>query len=79
MIQGWIWSCGGILLTGENRRTERKACPSTNLSTTCLTWTALDKNLGLCDEKLMTEPETELWYDLFCTVFTYCMKIVCIL
>jgi hypothetical protein len=31
-------SDGGMILTGENRRTRRKTCPSTILSTTKPTW-----------------------------------------
>jgi hypothetical protein len=31
-------SDGGIILTGENRRTRRKTCPSATLSTTNPTW-----------------------------------------
>jgi hypothetical protein len=33
-IYEWIWSSGGIILTGENRRTRRETCPSATLSTT---------------------------------------------
>jgi hypothetical protein len=31
-------SDGGVTLTGENRRTRRKTCPSATLSTTNPTW-----------------------------------------
>jgi hypothetical protein len=44
MIHEWIWSNGGIILTGENRRTRRKTCPSATLSTTNPTWTDLGTN-----------------------------------
>jgi hypothetical protein len=40
MIYKWIWSIGGMILTGEHRRTRRKTCPSATLSTTNHTWTA---------------------------------------
>jgi hypothetical protein len=35
---------GGMILTGENRRTPRKTCPSATLSTTNLTWIDLGAN-----------------------------------
>jgi hypothetical protein len=41
MIHEWIWSSGGMILTGENRRTWRKTCPSDTFPTanhTRLTW-----------------------------------------
>jgi hypothetical protein len=37
-------SDGGIILTGENRRTRRKTCPSATLSTTNSTWIDPDAN-----------------------------------
>jgi hypothetical protein len=43
-----------MILTGENRRTLRKTCPSPTLSTTNPTWTDLGANMGLCCEKLAT-------------------------
>jgi hypothetical protein len=43
-------SHGGMILTGERQRNERKTCPIAILSTTNLTWT----DLGLCGERLMT-------------------------
>ena len=39
VTEEWIWGTGRIILTGENRRTRRHACPSANLSTTNPTWT----------------------------------------
>jgi hypothetical protein len=33
MIYEWIWSSGGMILTGENRRNRRKTCHSAALST----------------------------------------------
>jgi hypothetical protein len=41
IIHEWIWSSGGMILTGENRRTRRNSCPSATLSTTNTTWTYL--------------------------------------
>jgi hypothetical protein len=32
MIHEWIWSSGGMILTGENRRTRRKTCPSATVT-----------------------------------------------
>jgi hypothetical protein len=54
MIHEWIWSSGGMILTGENRRTRRKTCPSATLSTTNYTWTDLVGNPGLRREKPAT-------------------------
>jgi hypothetical protein len=50
----WIWSSGGMILIGENWRTQRNTCPSATLSTTNPTWTVLGMNLGLCHEKPVT-------------------------
>jgi hypothetical protein len=47
MIHEWIWSSGGMILTGENRRTGRKTCPSGTSYTTKTTWTALGTNTTL--------------------------------
>jgi hypothetical protein len=41
-------------LTGENRSTWGKACPSATLSTTNPTWTDLGLNPGLRGERLAT-------------------------
>jgi hypothetical protein len=38
-IRGWILNIGVRILTGENRRTDGKACHIGILSTTNLTWT----------------------------------------
>jgi hypothetical protein len=43
-----------MILTGEYRRTQRKSCPSTTLSTINPTWTALGVNLGVHDERPLT-------------------------
>jgi hypothetical protein len=47
-------SDGGMILTGENRRTRRKTCPSVTLSTINTTWIDLDANPGLRDERPAT-------------------------
>jgi hypothetical protein len=41
-------------LTGENRRTREKTCPSATLSTTKPTWTDPGSNPGLRDERQAT-------------------------
>jgi hypothetical protein len=41
-------------LTGENRSTRRKTCPSATLSTTNPTWTDPGSNPGLRGERLAT-------------------------
>jgi hypothetical protein len=38
-------------LTGENRSTREKTCPSVTLFTTNPTWTDPGSNPGLCDER----------------------------
>jgi hypothetical protein len=43
-------SDGGMILTGENRRTRRKTCTSATLSTTNPTWIDPGANPGLCGE-----------------------------
>jgi hypothetical protein len=40
-------SYGGMILTGEHRRTRRETYPSATLSTTNLTWTDPGANQGL--------------------------------
>jgi hypothetical protein len=40
-------SNGGMILTGKNRRTRRKTCPSATLSTTNPTWIDPDANPDL--------------------------------
>ena len=44
----WLWSNGGMILTGENWSTGRKTSPSATLSTTHLKWTDLVSNPRLC-------------------------------
>jgi hypothetical protein len=47
-------SDGGMILTGENRGTRRKTCPSATLSTTNPTWIDLGANPGLRGERPAT-------------------------
>jgi hypothetical protein len=47
-------SDGGMILTGENRRTRRKTCPSVTLSTTNPTWIDPGANRGLRGERPAT-------------------------
>jgi hypothetical protein len=42
------------ILTGENRRTQRKTCPNATLSTTNPTWIDPGVNLGLRGERPAT-------------------------
>jgi hypothetical protein len=43
-----------MILTGVNRRTLRKTCPSATLSTTNPTWTDMGAKPGLRGENLVT-------------------------
>jgi hypothetical protein len=45
---------GGMILTGENRKTRRKTCPIANLSTTNPTWIDPGANAGLYGERPAT-------------------------
>jgi hypothetical protein len=47
-------SDGGMILTGDNRRTRRKTCPSATLSTTNATWIDPGTNSGLRGERPAT-------------------------
>jgi hypothetical protein len=47
-------SDGGMILTGENRRTRRKTCPSATLTTTNPTWIDPGENPGLRRERRLT-------------------------
>jgi hypothetical protein len=62
-------SYDGMILTGENRRTQRKICPSATLSTTNPTWVDLGFNPGLCGERPVTSANS-LNVNTFIT-FTY--------
>jgi hypothetical protein len=61
------WRSNGIL-TGENRRTQRKTCPSATLSTTNLTWIDPGANPGLHSERLATN---DLSHGMAKTVFYF--------
>jgi hypothetical protein len=43
-------SHGGMILTGENQRTQGKTCPSATLFTINIIWTDPGANLDLCGE-----------------------------
>jgi hypothetical protein len=45
---------GGMILTGENRRTRRETCPNATLFTTYPTWIDLGANPGLRGERPAT-------------------------
>jgi hypothetical protein len=47
-------SHGGMILTGENRKSQSKICPSATLSTTNPTWNDSSENTGLHNERLVT-------------------------
>jgi hypothetical protein len=47
-------SDGGMILTGESRRTLRKTCPSATFSTTNPIWIDQDVNPGLRGERPAT-------------------------
>jgi hypothetical protein len=49
-----VESDGGMILTGENRGTRRKTCPSATLSTTNPTWIDPGANPGLRGERPAT-------------------------
>jgi hypothetical protein len=51
LIHQWIWSSGGMILTGENRRTRKKGCRGSTLCTTKPTLTDLGANPGLSGKK----------------------------
>jgi hypothetical protein len=46
-VNEWVWSIGGMILTGENWITGRKTCPSATPSTKYTTWTDPVSNPGL--------------------------------
>jgi len=50
----YMESHGGMILTGENRKTRRETCPSATLSTTNPTWTDPGANPGLSGERPAT-------------------------
>jgi hypothetical protein len=48
----YMESHGGMILTGENRRSRSKTCPIATLSTKNPTWTDLGEKLRICGERL---------------------------
>jgi hypothetical protein len=54
MIRGSIWRGRGMIMTGENRRFQRKTCSSATSPTAYPTWTTLGANPVLRDEKPAT-------------------------
>jgi hypothetical protein len=54
-------SDGGTILTGESRRTRRKTCPSSALSTTNPTWIDTGVNPVLRCERSATNKRFETW------------------
>jgi hypothetical protein len=53
-------SDGGMISTGENRRTQRKTCPSATLSTTNPTWIDLGAKPGLRGERPATNDLSQI-------------------
>jgi hypothetical protein len=51
----WAWSIFGTVLTGDNRSTQRRTCPSGTLSTTNPTWIGPGSNMCLRDERPCTD------------------------
>jgi hypothetical protein len=49
-----MYNHGGMILTGENRRTRRQTCPNATLSTINPTWTDLSANPVLRGERPVT-------------------------
>jgi hypothetical protein len=63
------WNTVGIKLTGENRSTRGKTCPSATSSTTTFTWTDTGSKPGLRDERTATNR--------LCHGTAYSHKVVC--
>jgi len=57
-LNEWVWSNGGMVLTRENKRTQRKPCPNATLPTTNPIRTGLALNLGHCTKKQVTNCRT---------------------
>ena len=51
VIEEWIWSIGGMILTWKNWCTWRKSYPSATLSIIHPTWTGLELNPDLCNDR----------------------------
>ena len=56
----WVWDVGGIVLTGENRSTGGKICPSATSSTANLKWTDLGSKTRLRGERPTTNRLSQL-------------------
>jgi hypothetical protein len=65
---------GGMILTGENRRTRRKTCPSATLSTTNPIWIDPGTNPGLHGER---PASNRLNHGTAYTLYTVCV-FVCV-
>jgi hypothetical protein len=52
----WLWSHGGITLTGEKRWTRRETCPSATLSTTNPNWNDSAGNQRILGKRLANNP-----------------------
>jgi hypothetical protein len=50
----WVWSIGGVILTGENRSTWRKTYLGATVSTISVTRTDMGLNPGLCSQSMAT-------------------------
>jgi hypothetical protein len=73
-------SYSGMILTGEDRKTRRKLCPSAALSTTNPTWTDLGMNPGIHCDRLATNclshGAASFIHLLFCMTETCCCETV---
>jgi hypothetical protein len=89
-ILEWMWSSGGMILTGKNRRTRRKICLlQCHLSTTNPTFIALGAKPGLrlyystafsCPlRKVYCNVNLHVWYlnDLSCIPSNSCVSYAC--
>ena len=54
MMTERVWSIGGIILTGHNRSTRWKTCPSDTFSTTPSTRSSLGIKTGVCGVRPVT-------------------------
>lgn len=67
----WIWSSGGIILTGKNGRTRRKPCPNATLPTKIFTWNCKDRTrFSAVRCRLLTARTTARHVDNLCWVFS---------
>jgi hypothetical protein len=54
VIYEYVWSIGGVILTGENGSAAIKTCLIVTLSTTNIAWTGLGSSPGLSGDRLVT-------------------------